>query len=78
MTKAELPNLKKCPKCGADGKLKVTSGGFDYYYSIHCTKCDHNSRGAGNILPGLYNTDSPDTPQKTKEAAYLAWNNLTS
>jgi len=72
--KNELPELKKCSRCGADGELKVTIGGPNYYYAIHCTKCDNNSRGMGNILPQLYSSDTPDTPQKTKEDAYKAWN----
>jgi hypothetical protein len=76
MNDAKLPKLKKCPRCGADGKLKVTIGGPCFYYAVHCTACNHNSRGNGNILPQLYSGDTPDSPQKTREDAYKAWNKI--
>jgi hypothetical protein len=71
-----LLNLEKCPKCGADGKLRITCGGPYAYYAIHCTKCDHDSRGMGNLLPQLYSDDTPDTPQKSMELACEAWNKI--
>ena len=76
-TTKTLPKLKKCPKCGANGELKITSGGFDYYYAIHCTECECNSRGMGNILPMLYSTSCSDSPQISELDAINKWNSLS-
>lgn len=73
----ELAELARCPECGAEGKIRVTIGGPNFYYAVHCTKCNCSSRGTGNILPLLYSSDSSDVPQATMEAACEAWNKMS-
>lgn len=62
--------------CGSDAEVKVTSGGFNYYYAVHCRSCERNSRGLGNLLPQLFSTNSPNTPQTSREEAIKAWDKI--
>ena len=66
--------INKCSECGSEAKSKVTIGGPNFYYAIHCTKCNNNSRGMGNLLPQLFSEPSPHTPQRTKDEAVNVWN----
>jgi len=68
-------NLNKCT-CGSEAELKVTVGGPNFYYAIHCKSCNRNSRCSGNLLPMIYSTDIPNRPQGSSDEAQKVWNEM--
>lgn len=71
--------ITKCSKCGGIPEIKITFGGFDTYYAVHCS-CGRNSRGNG-IMKGLVPLgigESSNAPQNSKEEAIKAWREINS